>query len=276
VERFYKNSQNKAIIKRMDKKLFDSLKPLFEGDIDFSEKTLKEHARDASLFEIMPEVVLYPKHGKDIQAVVSFVNKNKKEFPTLSITARSAGTDMTGGPLNQSIILDFTRYMNKVKEVNLDYAIVEPGCYYRDFDKETRKKNRMMPAYTASREICAVGGMTANNSGGEKSVKYGKVENYMRAVKIVLSDGNEYTVKPLSESEIKEKISGSDFESELYKKLYDLITSHLDEINSAKPDVSKNWLTRNFRNYHRNYLEFSTDTCLLKPAGSFPTLSRPS
>ncbi len=236
MEKPYKTGYNE----QMDKKLYDSLKPEFEGDIDYSQKTLEEHSRDASLFEIMPEVVLYPKHSKDVQTVVQWVNKNKKEFPSLSITARSAGTDMTGGPLNQSIILDFTRYMNKVKEVMDEYAVVEPGCYYRDFDRETRKKNLMMPAYTASREICAVGGMVANNSGGEKSIKYGKVENYIRSVKVVLSDGNEYIIKPLTESEIQEKIKGVGFESELYKKLYDLILANYDQIKSAKPDVSKN------------------------------------
>src|SRR5436190_1446821 len=173
----------------MNKEAIDSLKKVFGGDVDLSDATLKEHSRDASLFEIRPEAVLYPRNSGDVSAVVKWVNENKDKYPTLSITARSAGTDMTGGPLNQSIILDFIRYMHKVIEVKPDYATVEPGCLYKDFDRETKKINRMMPAYTASREICAVGGMVANNSGGEKSVKYGKVEHYMRSVKIIFSDG---------------------------------------------------------------------------------------
>ncbi|MFZ2621331.1 MAG: FAD-binding oxidoreductase [Minisyncoccia bacterium] len=224
----------------MNSNIYDSLKPDFEGDIDTSPETLKKFSRDASLFEIIPQVVLCPKHSKDVQTAVKWVNKNKSEYPDLSITARSAGTDMTGGPLNQSIIMDFTRYMNKIGEVTKEYATVQPGCFYRDFDLKTRERGSIMPAYTASREICAVGGMVANNSGGEKSIKYGKVENYMRRIKIVLSDGNEYTVKPLTDSEIKEKVSSQGFESELYKKLYDLIKSNYDEIMSAKPDVTKN------------------------------------
>ncbi len=221
-------------------KILEELKKSFEGDIDYSEETLKFYSRDASLFQIKPKVILFPKHSKDVQTVVRLVSENKKQFPDLSITARSAGTDMTGGPLNQSIILDFTRHMNAIKEVTSDYGIVQPGCFYRDFDKETRKKGSIMPTYTASREICAVGGMVSNNSGGEKSIKYGKTENYIKRLKIVFTDGNEYVVEPIKLAELERKIAGSSFESNLYKKLFDLIKENYEVIMKAKPDVSKN------------------------------------
>ncbi len=224
----------------MNPELVESLKKIIEGDVDVTEKTLAEHSRDASLFEIKPKVVVYPKHSKDVQSLVNWVNENKQKDPTLSVTPRSAGTDMTGGPLGQSIILDFTRYMNKIIEVKDDYAIVEPGCYYRDFDRETRKIGKIMPTFTASREICAVGGMVANNSGGEKSVKYGKVENHLKQLKVIFSDGNEYTIRPMNLSELEAKIKENSFEAELYKKIYDLIYQNYDEIMAAKPQVSKN------------------------------------
>ncbi len=224
----------------MNIKGYDTLKKVFKGTFDNKEETLKTYSRDASLFEVRPDIVLYPKTSKDVCAVVKWVNENKKTNPELSITARSAGTDMTGGPLNNSIILDFTKYMNKVKELTRDEATVEPGCYYRDFDKATRRKDAIMPAYTASREICAVGGMVANNSGGEKSIKYGKVENYVKKLKVVFSDGIEYEVKKMTLLELKAKIKEKGFESGLYRKLFELIDKNYSLIMSAKPDVSKN------------------------------------
>ena len=190
----------------MNTTLFDGLKPLFRGDIDYSPETLKTYSHDASLFEIRPEAVIYPKDSKDVQTAVAWVNKNKAEYPMLSITARSAGTDMSGGSIGAGIIMDFTRYMHLIKEVTEEYGIVEPGCYYRDFEKETLKYKRIMPTYTASREICAVGGMVANNSGGEKSIKYGKTENHIKELKVVFSDAKEYVVKPLTIAELQEKI----------------------------------------------------------------------
>ncbi|MEQ1500060.1 MAG: FAD-binding oxidoreductase [Parcubacteria group bacterium] len=224
----------------MDQKLIDDLKLNFEGDIDNSKETLKTYSRDASLFKITPKLVIFPKNSKDVQGAVKWINRNKNDHPELSITPRSAGTCMSGGSLNESVIMDFTRYMNKVLEVSGDHGIVEPGCFYRDFDKETRKKDRIMPAYTASREICAVGGMLANNAGGEKSVKYGKVENHVKHLKVVFSDGNEYLVRPMSLWELEQKISKNDFEGNIYNKLFTLIKENYDELTKAKPQVSKN------------------------------------
>ncbi|MES2223646.1 MAG: FAD-binding oxidoreductase [Patescibacteria group bacterium] len=218
----------------------DEIKSIIKGDVDFSDETLKSHSNDASLFEIRPELVVYPKDTEDIKALVNFVNKHKETDPTLSITARSAGTCMSGGSINNSIILDFTKYMNRIIEVNLVHGIVEPGCYYRDFEKATLAKKRIMPTYTASKEICAVGGMVANNSGGEKSIKYGKTENHIEKLKMVFVDGNEYEIKPLTHIELLEKTTENTFEGKMYKQLYDLILENRKEIFEAKPDVSKN------------------------------------
>lgn len=223
---------------------FESLKKVFSGDIDTSEATLSTYSHDASLFEIRPQIVIFPKNTTDVKALVKWVNEHKSSDKNLSITSRSAGTDMSGGAIGNSIVMDFTRYMNKIIEVKSDYAVVEPGCFYRDFDKATQKIKRFMPAFTASREINAVGGMVGNNSGGEKAIKYGKTENYIKSLKVVLSDGNEYTIKPLNKLELEQKIYSSDdnkkFETELYKKMYDLILQNIDVITKAKPDVSKN------------------------------------
>jgi FAD/FMN-containing dehydrogenase len=224
---------------------FNSLKPLFKGDVDTSNDTLAAYSHDASLFEVRPRAVVFPKDADDVKALVRWVNEHRKDDPSLSITARSAGTDMSGGAIGSSIIVDFTRYMNTILEVTPEFARVMPGCFYRDFDKATQKISRYMPAFTASREINAVGGMVGNNSGGEKAIKFGKTENYINSLTVVLSDGNEYIVKPLTKAGLEEKLSpkaqsGSPFESELYKKIYDLIVSNYDEIMAAKPDVSKN------------------------------------
>ena len=97
-----------------------------------------------------------------------------------------------------------------------------------------------MPAYTASKSICAIGGMVSNNAGGEKSVKYGKVEKYLQKQKIVFSDGHEYEVKPLMKTQLYAKMGQEDFEGNLYKRLFEMIEANYDVIQAAKPTVSKN------------------------------------
>jgi FAD/FMN-containing dehydrogenase len=227
------------------------IKKLIEGDTESSTESLDKYSKDASIFKITPTLVVYPKNSNDVKQVVKFVARNKPAHPELSITARSAGTCMSGGAINDSIIMDFTKYMNEIidfkEESVMHYGFkmtgsvtAMPGVYYRDFEEFTLGKGMLMPTYTASREICAIGGMVANNSGGEKTIKYGKVENFIKSLKIVLRDGNEYEVKPLAKKQLEVKCVGDSMESELYKDIYKLITENLNDINEAKPKVSKN------------------------------------
>lgn len=223
--------------------LHEEIQSLVEGEVSTDVPTLRKYSRDASLFEVTPQVVVAPKTAEDIKKLVTYVtarNKKIKKGPKISLTARSGGTDMTGGPLSESIVLDFTTYFNRIKEVNEHHAITQPGVYYRDFEKETLKKNRLLPSYPASREICTVGGMAANNSGGEKSLTYGQTKDYIEELKMVLADGKEYVIKPLSKKELNKKIKERTFEGKAYHALYKLIEKNYDAIKKAKPAVSKN------------------------------------
>lgn len=220
--------------------LFEKLASLLDGDVLTDDATRKTYSRDASIFEITPQVVIYPKHTKDVQTIIRFVQEYKKEFPKLSVTARSAGTDMSGGPLNDSIILDFTKYINKITELGATQATVEPGCYYRDFEKVVGTFGSMLPSYTASKELCTVGGMVANNSGGEKTIKFGKTERYVQKLKVVFTDGNVYDISPLTKSELEIKTQHATFEGNLYKAILTLIHTNESALKKAKPNVSKN------------------------------------
>src|SRR3989344_7121014 len=224
----------------MDEKLLNELKTLIKGDVSTDDQTLSFYSHDASLFEVKPQVVVFPKDEEDVKNLVKFVSKNKKEHPTLSLTGRSAGTDMSGGSINDSILVSFTKYFNNPPVVNGNIATTQPGVFYRDFEIETLKHNLIFPSYPASREICAMGGIFNNNAGGEKSLAYGKTEKYVKRMKVVLSDGNTYELKPLSEEELKQKMAQNDFEGNIYKKVYELITNNLELITNAKPDVTKN------------------------------------
>ncbi len=219
----------------------DILKSKISGDIDTSAETLKKYSKDASLFTVQPEVVVFPKDVQDLESIVSFVSEEKKNSPTLSITGRSAGSDMTGGPLNESIILDFTKYF-KHAEVDVDnlVATVEPGVFYRDFESMASPMGVEYPIYPASKQLAAFGGIVMNNSAGEKTLRYGQARDFVTEVSVVLSDGKEHTFKPITIKELEEKITGTDIEAELYRKVYTLVKDNQEAILKAKPNVHKN------------------------------------
>lgn len=217
------------------------IQKFFKGDIEDSDETLTKYSHDASVLEVRPEFVLFPKDAEDVQGIVKWVNENKSKYPNLALTARCAGTCMSGGAIGESIILDFSRYMNKVLDFNnKESIVVEPGMFYRDFEKVTLEKGMILPCFTASKMINAVGGMFGNNSAGERTLTYGKTENFVMESKVVFNDGKVYTVKPLSKNALEAKILQEDFEGGVYRKIYRLILANKEELQKAKPKVTKN------------------------------------
>ena len=221
----------------------------FKGEVEDDKETLTKYSRDASIFEVKPKLVLFPKDSEDIKKLVKWVSENKnkyadpeknKDWKNLSITARCAGTDMSGGAIGESLILDFTRHMNKLISFNGNKITVQPGMFYRDFEKITLEKGLILPCYTASKSLNAMGGMFGNNSAGERTLKYGKTEDYILETKVIFSDGNEYIIKPSSQDELVKKIAQPNLEGKIYKNIYNLINKNKEEIKQAKPTVHKN------------------------------------
>ncbi len=200
-------------------------------------QTREQYSTDASIFKIIPECVVFPKNKEDLRKLIAFANANAGE---VSLSARGAGTGMSGGSLTESVVVDFTKHFNKIHEVNDEFARVDAGVFYRDLEKETLKRKRILPCYTASKDLNTIGGMIANNSGGEKSLTYGKMERYVSEVKMMLSDGKEYTFKPLSGKLWHEKAEFRGIEGDVYRRINEILDNNKATISNAKPKVSKN------------------------------------
>ncbi|MBI2593077.1 FAD-binding oxidoreductase [Candidatus Daviesbacteria bacterium] len=216
------------------------IKVFFQGEVLTDSKTLKLYSHDTSLFEVCPQLVVFPLDSDDVCNLVEFVKRNKKVNPGLSVTARSGGTDMTGGAINDSIIVDFSKHLNEIGRLDFDGVVVQPGVFYRDFEKKTLEKQLILPSYPASRNICAIGGIISNNSGGEKTLTYGKTIDYVKKLKMILSDGEIYEFEKFNKKELDKKLKQDDFEGEIYRRIYKICEENYDLVKKAKPNVSKN------------------------------------
>ncbi len=224
--------------------LAEDLRELGCGDVDDSESTRTTYSHDASIFEITPEVVVFVRDATDVERLTQYAAAHKG----VSITARSAGTDMSGGAVGPSIVMDTTKHLNAVIDIERDatvpgqdgYAVVEPGTYYRDFERATLNRELLFPVYPASRDLCAIGGIVANNSGGEKSLTYGQTADWLRSVRAVLADGHEYELGPLDRAGLDSKMAQKDFEGGIYRDVFMLIDEHASIVKSSRPNVSKN------------------------------------
>jgi FAD/FMN-containing dehydrogenase len=221
-------------------KFIDTLRTAgFKGETDTTAASKDLYSHDASLFEVRPELIVSPLHSADVQVLVRTILAEKAKNPSLSITARGAGTDMSGGAINDSIIADFSKHFTKVPSITPKTATAEPGVYYRDFEKLSLKHQALLPPYPASRDMCTIGGMVNNNSGGEKSLQYGKTDNFVTELKVVLGDGKEYTIKPLNKSELSKKMKSNTYEGNLYKKTYEILEKNYELLHAARPRVTK-------------------------------------
>lgn len=220
--------------------LYTQLKTLLKGEVSRDLKRRQEYSRDASIYEIVPELVIAPKDSLDVQKIVRFVTTNKAAYPSLAITPRSAGTCMSGGSIGSSLLLDMTQHFNQIHGLQGSVLHTQPGVYMHDIDPYLAAKQMMLGCVPASRAICTIGGMVGNNAGGEQSLRYGNTERSVRALDVVFADGKQYTVAPLTKKQLDQKMSQNTFEGRLYKQVYELIEANYDLIKNARPHVNKN------------------------------------
>lgn len=228
--------------------LKSALTGVMRGEVSDDAETLEKMSRDTSLFTRTPALVVYPEDAADVSAIVKEVGRAREAGADVSLAARAAGTDMSGGSLTTGVVVSFMEHMNHMGEVHLGvgptsgdgWAETEPGVLYRDFEKATMEKGLILPSYPASREICAMGGIVANNSGGERTLKYGKTEKYTEELEVVLSDGSQATFKALAPAELEEKKALQTMEGAIYRGMDALLSESAALIEEHRPKVSKN------------------------------------
>jgi FAD/FMN-containing dehydrogenase len=218
-----------------------ALTGVIKGEVKIDEASLAEASRDASLFAVRPQAVVAPKDAEDLKRIVRWVQEHRDECPGLSLTGRAAGTCMSGGPLNDGVIVASTPHLNAF-ELAADgkTARVEPGVYYRDFEKAAAAKGLLMPIYPASKSLAAFGGMLMNNCGGEKTLRYGQIREWVESLRVVLADGERYELRPLTMDELAAKRAQKNFEGYVYDRTFRLIEANYDAIQAAAPKTTKN------------------------------------
>ncbi|MCA9349194.1 FAD-binding oxidoreductase [Candidatus Saccharibacteria bacterium] len=182
---------------------------------------LRHFSRDASVLQIDPEVVVYPKNEQDVRKVVRFCWQLAERGKHIGITSRGAGTDLAGASVGNGIILAFPAHMNKV--VSLDSKKhtmeVEPGATIGKVEQAFNVQYRSLPSMPGSAEYATIGGAVANNSGGAYSQKYGPIGKYVRSLRVVLANGEVINVHKLSKRELNKKMGLANFEGQIYRQL---------------------------------------------------------
>jgi FAD/FMN-containing dehydrogenase len=203
----------------------------FKGEIERDQKILEEHARDASVFHVVPSAVWYPKDVEDVVLAIKQVAEEKKTNPDISLSVRAGGTCMSGGSLNTGYMLNMMKHMNKIEiDPERSVAVVEMGAYFRDIESAALKHGLMFAPYTSSHLICGIGGMIGNNASGEKSIRYGATIDNVMDLEVVLADGSIIHTAQRHGSELTDEKSHA---------LYELYQQYSDKLKNAIGEVPK-------------------------------------
>ena len=212
------------------------------GEVIVGDDARKHFSTDSSIFEVTPSIIAYPRNENDVRKTARFTWQLAERGRVFPITARGAGTDLSGAALGRGVIMVFPAHMNKILELDTKAGTVtvEPGLNYAKLQQTLHTHGRFLPPFPASMEYSTLGGAVSNNAGGQKSVKYGNTRNYVEKLRIVLANGEVIETRRLSKRELGKKMGLATFEGEVYRALDALIEENQDLIKQMAKNVSKN------------------------------------
>ncbi len=194
------------------------------------------YATDASAYRELPQGVFYPRNKKELADIVIYA-----AVKGVSLIPRAGGTSIAGQVVGNGLVVDISRYMNRILEINPDegWARVEPGVVLDQLNKEASRSGLFFGPETSTSNRCCIGGMVGNNSCGSHSLVYGSTRDHLIEAEVILSDGTVSVFRKLSKDEFKEKCkSSSERESAIYNFVDSLLNNKraLSEITDNFPD----------------------------------------
>jgi FAD/FMN-containing dehydrogenase/Fe-S oxidoreductase len=213
------------------------LKDLVKGKVSFDEVTRGIYATDASIYQLMPVAVVEPRDEEDVRAAVKTAAKHG-----VSILPRGGGTSLNGQGCGHAMILDFTRYMNRILELNVDekWVRVQPGIVLDVLNARLSEYGLQFAPDPATSSRATIGGMMGNNSAGTKSLLFGMTRDHVLKGRVMLSDATVLELEELTPEAYEAKTTAhGKREAEIYSSFRGLIENNREAIEAAYPKVMR-------------------------------------
>lgn len=166
------------------RKIAEDLTDALEGELRTDGVTTAIYATDASLYEIKPIAVAFPKGAADVAVLAAYASQNR-----IPLIARGAGTGLAGGCLGRGIIVDFSRHMNRVLETGRDSVRVQPGITLGALNSVLRESNRYFAPDPSNAAITTIGGMIGVDAAGSHAFRVGSTRDHIQSLQCVLTGG---------------------------------------------------------------------------------------
>lgn len=246
------------------------------GEVITSADARRYFSTDGGVFQLAPQVVVYPRNTSDVRKVARFTWQLAERGKLLPITARGKGSDQGGAAVGSGVVMIFPAHMNKLLELDTGKGIarVQPGIIYQTLQNTLHTHGRFLPPYPSSIDFATLGGAVANNASGEKTVKYGSTKNYVRELDVVLANGELIHTLRLTKRELSKKKGLTTFEGEIYRQLDGMITDNWDLVQTFKLDVSKNSAGYNLADVKRKDGSFDLTPLMVGSQGTLGVITQ--
>ncbi len=200
----------------LDETIAQEFAATLQGDFFYSTTMRTLYATDASVYKEYPLAVAYPKSRKDIQLLIEFARRQKT-----SLIPRTAGTSLGGQVVGNGIVVDMSKYFNRILEVNPaeQYVIVEPGVVRDELNRQMKQYGLFFGPETSTANRAMIGGMVGNNSCGTNSIVYGSTRDHVLSITAFLSDGSEVVFENIDANQFQEKTKQRSLEGHIYNFL---------------------------------------------------------
>ena len=205
-----------------------------EGEVRFDDYSRALYSTDASLYQINPVGVVIPRTKADVQRTVQICYEND-----VPILPRGGGTSLAGQTVGRAVIIDFSKYMNQIIEVNVaeHWARVEPGIVLDELNSQLKPYGLMYAPDVATSSRANVGGTIGNNSAGSHSVIYGKTIDHVMELELILSNGESILAKAMTPDQVERKKTEHTLEAKIYRKVCQITHDYQDLIRQRFPRI---------------------------------------
>ncbi|HET9000721.1 MAG TPA: FAD-linked oxidase C-terminal domain-containing protein [bacterium] len=216
--------------------LAHELRRVVRGEVRFDPVSRALYSTDASIYEIEPIGVVIPRDADDVQATLDVTRR--AQVPVLP---RGGGTSLAGQTVGHAVVLDFSKYMNRVLEINADagWARVQPGVVRSELTAALASSKLIFGPETSTANRATIGGMIGNNSSGSRSIVYGKTVDSVVSIQALLAGGEPVTFGPLLPDEVAARARLEGPEGVLYRRIPEIIERNRDEVARRFPKVQR-------------------------------------